>query len=263
MKGSLYQTDQSIRITGVPKNHTDLKFISLNIEGSKHLDLVLPFLDKEKPDVFCAQELFESDIPIFKAKLGMECAFAPLCRWDQDGERPAPELFGDGIFSRKPIKNVSVIYYLGDADSIPLHTRGKSETVYCALSSGEILKDGQVFAVSTTHFVWTPNGEADGRQRQALVDLFKAMETRPDIILSGDFNAPRGSEIFDAIAARYKDNIPAEYKTSIDGKIHRTGPLPYMVDGLFTTPGYIAEDTRLIDGLSDHMAIISRIRKAA
>ena len=239
-----------------------VKLIDLNIEGSKHLDLVLSFLEKEEPDVFCAQELFESDVPLLKAKLGMECAFAPMCRWSQDGDKSTPINFGVGIFSREPMRNVSISYYVGDANSLPLHTRGDPETVYHTFLSGEMLKDGQTFAVGTTHFVWTPNGKADDRQRMALIPFLKAVGSRPEIIFSGDFNAPRGEEIFGAIAARYKDNIPPEYKTSIDGNIHRSGHLLYIVDGLFTTPGYVAEDTRLVDGLSDHMAIVSRIRRA-
>jgi len=57
-----------------------LKLVSLNIEGSKHLDLVLSFLEREAPDVVCVQELFESDAPLFESRLGMEHAFAPICR---------------------------------------------------------------------------------------------------------------------------------------------------------------------------------------
>jgi hypothetical protein len=33
----------------------------------------------------------------------------------------------------------------------------------------------------------------------------------------------------------------------------------YVVDGLFTTPEYKATDVGLVDGVSDHMAIVATI----
>jgi exonuclease III len=32
-----------------------MKLININIEGDKHFDTVIPFLEKEKPDVLCLQ----------------------------------------------------------------------------------------------------------------------------------------------------------------------------------------------------------------
>lgn len=63
-------------------------------------------------------------------------------------------------------------------------------------------------------------------------------------------------------AQNLKDNVPETYRTSIDGNIHRAGPLPLMVDCLFTTPGYTAADVVLKDGVSDHMAVAGEIRKS-
>ena len=34
-----------------------------------------------------------------------------------------------------------------------------------------------------------------------------------------------------------------------------------MVDGLFTTPAYKASDVKLVDGISDHMAIVAKINR--
>jgi hypothetical protein len=34
-----------------------------------------------------------------------------------------------------------------------------------------------------------------------------------------------------------------------------------MVDGLFTTPAYEAQDVKLVDGVSDHMAVVAPITK--
>ena len=56
-----------------------MKLISLNIEGDKHLDdKILPFFDKEKPDVLCLQEVFAKDIQKICQRTGLEKYFDGL-----------------------------------------------------------------------------------------------------------------------------------------------------------------------------------------
>jgi len=129
------------------------------------------------------------------------------------------------------------------------------------LTSVEIEKGGATFRVATTHFTWSEKGEASDLQKEDLGKLFPLLEGLREFVLCGDFNAPRGRTTFDAIAAKYKDNIPLEYTTSIDGSMHRAGNLPYMVDGLFTTPEYQASNVALNSGVSDHLAITATIHK--
>jgi endonuclease/exonuclease/phosphatase family metal-dependent hydrolase len=78
-------------------------------------------------------------------------------------------------------------------------------------------------------------------------------------VLTGDFNAPRGGPIFSELAKVWNDQIPATAKTSIDPQLHRAGSLQLMVDGLFTTSDFHAEDVALHTGLSDHQGITARI----
>jgi hypothetical protein len=80
--------------------------------------------------------------------------------------------------------------------------------------------------------------------------------------LFGDFNAPRGKEIFSIFTEKLKDNIPLNYETSLDENLHRAGKLTYMVDGCFTTPEYVASDVELRFGVSDHAAVLATITKA-
>ena len=74
-------------------------------------------------------------------------------------------------------------------------------------------------------------------------------------------NAPRGNETFSRLEEKYKDNIPREYKTSIDQNLHKVKGIQFMVDGLFTTPVYKASNVKLVDGISDHMAVVAEINK--
>jgi hypothetical protein len=77
--------------------------------------------------------------------------------------------------------------------------------------------------------------------------------------MCGDFNAPRGRLIFDRIATKYKDNIPPYVTTTIDKNIHHAGDLQLVVDGLFSTSKYEVRSVQVLDGLSDHCAIIGEV----
>lgn len=239
-----------------------LKIVSLNIERSKHLDLVIPFLRAERPDAVCLQELFESDISKFSDALGMPCQFAPMSRYIR--ETP-PRIMGVGIFSKLSVRERGVEFYGGDPAYIPDLDQEDEKTynnknfplVWCDVEKGTAL-----FRVATTHFRWTPYGQVDDGQRRDMKRLLQVLESKEEFVLCGDFNAPRGGEIFGMLAQKYKDNIPAHYTTSIDGTLHRNGPVPFMVDGFFSTPQYRVSDVQLIPGVSDHYAIIAHVSTA-
>lgn len=241
---------------------SDISLISLNVEHSKHLDAIKVFLEREKPDIFCAQEIIDGDIPFFEKIAGSLVCFAPMLVLARE---PKPVIWGIALFSRLPVRFHQVVYYKGDKDH--MHEYAKEAPVLSnaltnrALAYADVEKDGEIFRIGTTHFTWTPDGQADDAQRHDLEELFRVLDAAGDISFAGDFNAPRGWEIFSALAARYKDNIPLRYDTSIEGNSHRNS-LKRMVDGLFTTPAYEACDVDMVSGVSDHHAIRARIRKA-
>src|SRR3569623_473248 len=110
------------------------------------------------------------------------------------------------------------------------------------LAMADIERDGEMFRIATTHFPVTAHGEATDFQREDMKNLLSLLEKEGEFVLTGDFNAPRGGEIFAELASRYKDNIPPTITTSIDGMLHRAGQLPHMVDGIFSTPGYLVSN---------------------
>ena len=141
------------------------------------------------------------------------------------------------------------------------------QNLACVLA--DITKDGATFRIGAVHFLWSRNGLSSNEQRSALPHLLSTLEEERQLVFAGDFNAPRGGEIFSEFAKRYVDTIPAHYVTSLDLNLHRAVKEGKrneienkMVDGLFTTPAYIASDVRLVDGVSDHCAIVATIAKA-
>jgi endonuclease/exonuclease/phosphatase family metal-dependent hydrolase len=249
-----------------------MKLVSLNIERSKHLRLVVPFLTKESADVFALEELVQADIPLFEQELGASCHFAPMALHGATDDE-SESIVGVGVFSRLPIRKKETIYYWGNGecnaaqfDFSSAETKHATESypiVYLDVEVGSV-----VYRIASTHFIWTPDGMPDDFQRNDLKAMLRVLNGLGEFVLCGDFNAPRGGEIFSALADRYKDNIPSKYKTSIDINLHRAGKTQgehlskLMVDGLFTTPQYIASDVSLEFGVSDHAAIVATIAKA-
>lgn len=252
---------------------SSIKLVSVNIERSKHLDRVLPFVEQEKPDVLCVQELMQKDISLFEKTLGAPCAiFLPATRMKEEWPN---EVFGCGIFAAD-VRSAGAQYYVGSDAALPESSVTDMRTfnqenraiVWC-----DLMREGTMFTIATTHFTWTPNGAPDDAQRRDMAALLTELQKLGEFVLSGDFNAPRGGEIFTTLAERYKDNIPASEVWSLDLSLHRAGEKladsaralgmeGLMVDGLFSTPTYSCSDVRFVSGISDHRAIIATISRS-
>lgn len=240
-----------------------LSLVSVNVERSRHIARVLPFLKERAADVVCLQELCERDIPQFAEVLGDAYVFAPLELHPavHEEDRGIPPIEGVALFTRLPIVNRTVTYYVGSEEGArtkpPHRVADDLPLIVC-----DIEKDGVVFRIGTLHFTWTPDGQINDMQREHFQKLLPVLEAAGELAFCGDLNAPRGREMFSEFAKRYKDNIPEKYTTSIDGSLHRAGQLPHMVDGLFTTPAYSASDVELVPGVSDHHAIVATVHRA-
>ena len=240
-----------------------LKLVSLNIEKDRHLDRIVPFLSREMPDVFCAQEVYESSIPIIAGALSSAAyVYAPMT--GRPKENP-PHMQGVAIFSRLPITKRDIKYYVGTPETVP-DSDDTDPSTYNASNRMVVLcdieKEGHVFRIGTTHFTWTPDGEPTDAQRSDMNALLALFDDAEELVLTGDFNVSRGGELFGALAQRYKDNVPPHYTTSIDGNLHRKGQLNRMVDGIFSTPSYIVSDVEMIASVSDHCALMATVSTA-
>ncbi len=239
---------------------TGIKIVSVNIEMNRHIEAVSSFLKREQPDVVCFQELLERDVPYFETLLGMTGKFVPTATLACPGfdAEVMGKPFGVAMFSRFEM-TYDVAYYSGEPSSLPRCVEGREG--YKLLLRGTFSENGKDFPLGVTHFTWTPDGVADDAQRSDINAFLSVAAQSPEIILCGDFNAPRGREIWGKIAERYHDNIPLSYDSSIDPHLHRAGHLRYVVDGLFSTGGYLVSDVRLVEGVSDHKAIVGFIER--
>lgn len=200
---------------------------------------------------------------------GADSSFVPMLRLPSE---EGSIVVGLGIFSRLPIREKFEKYYNGDRTRVgemrlDMNAFQQHDLKCGVLAFCDIEKDGAVFRIGTTHFTWTPKGLPSDFQRLDLGVMLGHLQESGEFVLTGDFNAPRGGEIFGEIAARYQDNIPLHYATSLDIDLHVAGKLrpqelaDKMVDGVFSTPGYQVSDVELHTGVSDHCAITAIVSK--
>jgi endonuclease/exonuclease/phosphatase family metal-dependent hydrolase len=239
-----------------------LSLACINVERSKHVSAVSAFLRAQAPEVVCLQELVPDDVDTLCRQLGYAHHFyVPMCLFP---EQAGPRASGIGILSRHPFVSTADICYGGGGSGMDVLDRSSEEARFAtnrySVALADIAIGAETFTIGTTHFPWTDAARTADFQRSACDNLLRALEDR-SLILCGDFNAPRGMEIFTRLAAQWTDNIPPTYATSVDPVLHRAGPLQLMVDGVFSTDDYSVSDVTLHQDVSDHCAITARVRR--
>lgn len=239
---------------------TNLKVLTLNVEGHKHVERVQTFLTQHKPEVVCLQEVFKVDLPGFAACLSQKVSveFAPTLIIDRPNDFGFAALgeYGIAILSVFPMTDADKAYYFGHRGTIPLINDRDSNTPSRPVLWADIKKAEQTFRISTTHFTWSPDGKPCLPQWESLKVLLQIYHDQIQTgLLCGDFNVPRGNELYQKLIQEFQDNIPPEVTTSLDSEFHRHPELELMVDYLFTKPGYQVSEVQLHRGLSDHQAV--------
>ncbi len=244
-----------------------LKLLSLNMEGHKHLGRVIRLLMQEKPDVVCFQELFEVDVPVLEQLFDWKSLYQPVCVVRNVDVHQAHALgnWGVGLFTALPILDQGFDTYFGQADHLPTFMdQNNPNAMNRVLVHARVKKDDQEFSIATTHFTWSKEGKYTEEQARDFAHLSQALSRRGEFVVCGDLNSPRQGEpnnVFNKLASTYTDNIPPEVTTSIDGQFHKAGQLELMVDSLFSTPEYQVANVRVLDGVSDHKAVVGDITK--
>lgn len=233
-----------------------LKIICLNIEMDRHFERILPFFKEQQADVILLQEVLGKDQKLLEEATNMYGIYTIqniIC------SEKTEDYLGLLTLSNLPIIKNDHIFYRGDGAQLIRMTEKEPEKTARALTMIEVVKGHQTYRILNTHFTWTPNGQPNEEQYQDLQYLLTHLIQIPEFIFCGDFNAPRGTPIFDTLAANYKDNIPVHISTTIDKNHHRCGDLGIVVDGVFTTSGYKIMDLQVVDNLSDHCALLASV----
>jgi endonuclease/exonuclease/phosphatase family metal-dependent hydrolase len=241
-----------------------LALASVNIERSRHLSRVATFLRAQAPEVVCLQELVRDDLAALADGLGYQHRFyIPMCRFPEPG---GPRTLGVGILSQHAFASTEGVRYSGGGSGTDVLDRSSEDARFqtnrYSVALVGIALGAETFTIGTTHFPWTDNARTGDFQRTACDSLLRLLNGR-SLVLAGDFNAPRGEEIFSRLAAQWTDHIPATQTTSLDPVLHRAPHLRLMVDGVFSTDDYSVSGVALHQGVSDHCAITALVAKGS
>lgn len=186
-----------------------MKLISINIESSRHLDRVLPFIQKEKPDVLCLQEADENMLNELETQ-GYNIGFAPIYITTVEGKYLEE---GELIASKYPL-DAKIFYYYKPEGEIPHYNEeDKRNHTAQVLVSATVTIDNDEYIFATTNFTWSPDGDnVTDNQILDLQTMREELATYQPHILCGDFNLPRGyNTLYPTLAEGYTDCIPEKY----------------------------------------------------
>lgn len=235
-----------------------LKLLTLNIENNRHLARVHAAIAEHLPDIVCLQEAVESDCAYLASSGDYSVKYATsgyVVKMSGYHDH-----WGVAVLSRVPVLRQTVSYY---ADDPRIRVLREPNDPRRLLVVTELEHRGQPYRIITTHFTWTGDGEI-GDQQKADFPRMKALLSRyPDYVLSGDFNAPRGREMFGRFVDELGlvDHLPMSVRSTLDPQFHRIGELELVVDTVFSTPEYRVLDLQVLEGISDHKGILAFVER--
>lgn len=243
-----------------------MKFVSINIEGSKHFVRLFPFLKEQKPDVLALQEVFKCDLEAIKAASGLkECVFYPQANVVKPNiHLPLRGMWGIAVFAKEIIDQEAFYYLRHKNKEISILDDQHPNIIDRVALAVKARVDGQDFRIVTVHFTWSGGATINEEQSKDYAVLQTFLNKFDEMIFCGDLNTPRGEEIWDDLAKKYTDNIPQNIDTTIDKNLHKSGKdIRLVVDALFTSEHYVAKNVQVVSNTSDHMAVVGEIERVS
>jgi endonuclease/exonuclease/phosphatase family metal-dependent hydrolase len=223
----------------------------------------------EKADVVCLAECFPDTIEYLSSGKYPYQLFTATYMVDQDKENTLiasnTRRWGEAILSKYPLTDTQITYLSMDIygpTNLPIHG---TDNHIPALLLANVEINGEVYRLGTVHLTWTPKARMTKRQRVNVLELLELVKNE-ELVLAGDFNIPRGNEMYKKLLTKYRDNIPMNVVTTLDPELHyrntkQAGTLKLVVDYVFSTSKYLVSEVRVVSGVSDHCAIVSKIEK--
>lgn len=235
-----------------------IKLLTLNIENDRHLARVHAAITEHLPDIVCLQEVLESDCAHLASSGRYDVKFSLSGRLPR--ERGQERNWGVAVLSRVPVRCQTESYYADDPIIRVLREPNDPRRV---LVVTELEHQGQPYRIATTHFTWSADGQINEVQQADFFRLKRLLSRYSDYVLCGDFNAPRGREMFGKFVDELTlvDHLPTSVTSTIDARFHRAGALELVVDTIFSTREYRVMDARVLEGISDHKGILALIER--
>ena len=228
--------------------------------GEGLFEKILDFICKG-PDVVLLQEVYEGSLERFTNALGGRFVFSRMCNLSLTDRVEEAEGWGVAIGSRYRFVDTREDYYHGIRENSYETVLNNGLQSTSSLLQARVERGSERFNFGTTHFTWHNRAEPSDEQLKDFEKLAVILDRTPDLVLTGDFNSPRGHPIFDSLAKRYRDNIPAEIKTTLDTGVRPEATWELVVDGFFTSEHYRVPNLRMVQGFSDHYGVLGEVQR--
>lgn len=230
-----------------------LSIVTLNTEGNTHLGRVFPFLKRLEADVICLQEVFQHSVTLIRNHLNISgpAYYVPVRRIHEMNGVVEDQTRGNLLLTTKEITDYSVHTYFRDREVLNADYSVQIATI----------NDGaEEYRIMNTQFAWSPNGNVTtDQQRTALYNLLEKIGGEDNFVFCGDFNAPRGGEIYHALGLTVQDNLPRNILNTLDPFHHRKPELCYAVDNMFSKGNHQVSDVYTVSNISDHVALVGDV----
>jgi hypothetical protein len=254
--------------------------LHVNIERSKHIDLIDELLREKQSEIVCICEAIDQDVKQFAKDHEYHYAFVPEISY-KDGS-----VQGVAILSKHTILETHIYRYDENETKVPpaiefIERHDPKDRPQFRFHYHSVLlhiiieKNGQKINVSTAHFPvvdHTTPGYPDHTfdEIEDIHDLNYArgyfdrllgfIKTIPNpVIFTSDLNNPRGEYMYDALAHELVDHVSRYITTTIDPTIHQVKNLELVVDTIMTSPDISCANFEVIEGVSDHKALFAHL----
>lgn len=242
-----------------------MKLLQLNVWMGRLTRQIIPLIERERPDIITAQEVFDVDGEIVFPDATFDVAerirqaggyeymcFSPTCDMQVAGKTVQ---FGNALFSKYPIIHSETIFTCGEI----IHDM-TSENFYVNTRNAQFVTlqvDDTALLVVNHHGYWEPNpvgSEASVAAMQRLTDTLRTFGDVPTII-AGDMNLNPDTpamRLFDGLAEDLTEthNIPSTL--SALGKVPNVACDHILVNDSIKVGNFHVLD----DLVSDHQPLV-------
>ncbi len=243
-----------------------MKLLQLNVWMGRLTRQILPLIERERPDIITAQELFSSkekmpfpdrtfNVLELMQQVGRyeHVYFSPICEFDYSGMTIG---MGNGIFSKYPLENMKTVFTNG-----AFQPNGDASIFEANCRNAQIvtvrLPGGRQLHLINHHGYWQPNpvgNEQTVASMQKIVNEVRMLEG--PVVLSGDLNIDPGTpamQLFDGLLEDLTTKYEVTNTLSALGKLQGVAP-----DHILVSPQVRVRNFRVLDDLvSDHCALVA------
>ncbi len=208
------------------------------------------------------QEIYLLHAKQWAQSLGYHLSFAPHADYQVSEHIFKPlGLWGIATLTKSKPSATAITYYSAPPHTLPTDYYTLKEGHPRAVIILKLTSDNKEYTFANTHFTWAMPENADVEQAADFARFQTIIEPYPSLVMSGDFNASRESQVYKKLAEKYRSWVPASVDTTLDPTYFRKPGLKLVVDHLFSTSDYRLDHVAVLSGLSDHCALSATITK--